>query len=143
MKKTISALCILLCFSLLLGCCGCGAASKKPFTGGTYYRVGPDGNIKQQKLKFSFETGRFDFGLPEFYSSYVYMGRYSVSDGTLTATTDDQKYVFRFRITKEGLRFLAESSDQLKMDFILIEDGTLFTIPQEEPRTNIGGGLLK
>lgn len=143
MKKTLSALCIFLCFSLLLACCGCSAASEKPFAGGTYYRVGPDGDIKQQTLKFFAETGRFNFGMPEFYSSYLYEGVYSVKNGILNATTADQKYTFRFEVTENGLRFSEQSSDPLKIDFIQIQDGTLFSLLPNEIETNAGGAIWK
>ena len=143
MKKMISALCLFLCFSLLLVCCGCNTASEKPFMGGIYYRVGPDGNIKQQTLNFSAETGRFNFGAPEFYSSYLYEGLYSVENGILSATTTDQKYIFRFEVTENGLRFLEKSSDPLKIDFIQIQDGSLFNLLPNETETNAGGAIWK
>lgn len=78
-------------------------------------------------------TFSFNYNLLSSYFSY---GKYEIVDNVLTATTQDGKYTYRFKVEDETrLSFIAEGSSNVKSDERLqpsVEDGAMFNlyIPQ-------------
>ena len=91
---------------------------------------GGDFSIKiKEDGTYSYYTG--------FLSSYIGFGTWALEDGILTMTESPELYdfVFRFRVSEEGLEYISEGSSGFM--YVNVEDGDRFLFSEEAPFPDI------
>ncbi|MBQ4381741.1 MAG: hypothetical protein II794_03270 [Oscillospiraceae bacterium] len=126
MRKTIILL-LVICGALSLWACGeKDEATARRLAGTTYVWEKPGaGGYFTITLQ---EDGRFSY-YAGFLSSHMGFGSWTVEDGILTL--DEGRWVFRFRVGRDAITYIAQGSDQFM--YVTVEDGDrFFPIPAQE-----------